>query len=91
MNVLSLIIILTILVFIYIKINTRGFEFQGRLMKVISKISLSKNNHILIIQVMEKYYLCASNQEGVQILESLDEARVLEYMDMYKATLFKKR
>lgn len=91
MNVLSLIIILILLVFIYIKVNARGFDFQNKFMKIISKTSLSKDNYIFIIQVMEKYYLCTSNQGGIQIIENLDEAKVLEYMDMNRATLFKKR
>ena len=90
MNLLALILILGILLFIYIKLNFRGFETQNKLMKIICKTSLSKDSHILIMKVIDKYYLCSSNQSGVNIIEHLDENKVLEYIDTKKATLLKK-
>lgn len=90
MNLLALVLILVILLFIYVKINFKTVESQNKFMKVICRLSLSKENQMLILRIMEKYYLCCSNQNGVEIIENLDESKVLEYMNMKKTTLSKK-
>ncbi|HJD00114.1 MAG TPA: flagellar biosynthesis protein [Candidatus Dwaynia gallinarum] len=90
MNVFALILILVLLIFVYIKINFRNIDIQSKLMKIICKISLSKDNHILIVKIMEKYYLCSSTQNDFKIIENLDESQVCSYLNSKKSVLPKK-
>ncbi|BAK80182.1 MULTISPECIES: flagellar biosynthetic protein FliO [unclassified Candidatus Neoarthromitus] len=86
MNVFSLILILVILMLIYVKLNFKGIQSQNLFIKVISRVAISKDNYILIIRVIDKYYLCSSTQRGINVIEHLDESKVLECMNNRKST-----
>lgn len=86
MNVFSLILILVILMLIYVKLNFKGIQSQNLFIKVISRVAISKDNYILIVRVMDKYYLCSSSQKGISVIEHLDESKVLECMSKRKST-----
>lgn len=90
MNLLALILILIILIIVYVKINFNNIHIQNKLMKIISKVSLSKDNSILILKIMEKYYLCSSTQSDFKIIENLDEDQVLDYLKCKETVLPKK-
>ena len=49
-------------------------------------MAISKDNYILIIRVIDKYYLCSSTQRGINVIEHLDESKVLECMNNRKST-----
>lgn len=80
MNLFALILILIILIIVYVKINFKNIDVQNKLMKIICKVSLSKDNSILILKIMEKYYLCLSTQRDFKIIENLDENQVFDYL-----------
>lgn len=86
MNVFALILILVILMIVYIKLNFKGMQNQNIFIKVISRAYISKDNYILIVKVMDKYYLCSSSHGGVNLIEHLDESKVLECMKKRKST-----
>ena len=90
MNLFALILILLVLIFVYVKINFKGIELQNKLMKIICKLSLSKDNHLLVIKIMEKYYLCTSTNNEFKIFETLDEHEVCNYLQTKRSVLLKK-
>lgn len=90
MNVVALIVILILLVFVYFKVNYKNFYINNQLIKIICKVSLSKDNHILIIKLMEKYYLCSSTQNDFRIIENIDESKIETYFN-YKKTMLPKK
>lgn len=90
MNFVVLILILVLLLFIYIKLNFKNIDVQGRLIKIICKTSLSKENCILIMKIMDKYYLCSSTPNEFKIIEHLDENQVCEHLNSKRTTLLKK-
>ncbi|HBN27659.1 MAG TPA: hypothetical protein DEF85_09170 [Clostridiaceae bacterium] len=47
---------------------------QGKLIKVVEKVSLSQNSYIAIVLVDGKPYLMSGGEKGVQILKELDES-----------------
>ncbi len=88
MNLLALIFILFILLLIYFYV--KNMDQGSRMMKILSRISLSKDNHLMVIKVIDKFYLCSSNQKGFNIIEELEEEKVYEYINGKRTTLFKK-
>ena len=90
MNILALISILLILIFVYVKINFKNINVQNKLMKIICKLSLSKDSHILVIKIMENYYLCSSTQQEFKIIENLDKDQVANYLNLKESVLLKK-
>lgn len=90
MNLFALVLILIILSFVYAKINFKNFNFNNRLMSIVCKISLSKDNHILVIKIMEKYYLCSSTQNDFKIIEDIDKSELENYLN-YKKTILPKK
>lgn len=90
MNVLALITILLILIFVYIKINFKNINVQNKLMKVICKLSISRDSQLLVVKIMEKYYLCSSTQREFKIIENLDEDQIVNYLNLKESVLLKK-
>lgn len=90
MNFIALIFILVLLIFVYFKLNLKNIDVQSRLMKVVCKTSLSKDSCILIMKIIDKYYLCSSTQSEFKIIEQLDENQVCEHLNSKRTTLLKK-
>lgn len=90
MNILALIAILILLMLIYMKVNFKNINVQNKLMKIVCKLSLSKDSQILVIKIMENYYLCSSNQNEFKIIENLDRDQVIKYLSPKDNTLLKK-
>lgn len=84
------VLILILLLFLYVKLNFKNIYIQGSLIKIICKTSLSKENCILIIKIMDKYYLCSSTPNEFKIIEHLDENQVCEHLNSKRMTLLKK-
>ncbi|MCM1992659.1 flagellar biosynthetic protein FliO [Oceanirhabdus seepicola] len=55
------------------KIFGKGDIVKGNKMKVIERLQLSKDNALLIVLVEDRYYLMASSQGKIEILEELDK------------------
>ena len=90
MNFLAIILIFVLVMFVYLKVNFKNFNVQNKLIKVICKVAISKDNYILIVQIMEKYYLCSSSNNSFNVIENLDEEKVISYMSSKKSTLLEK-
>lgn len=89
MNVVALILILVLLFLVYAKINFKNFNSQNGLVKIISKTPISKDSYILIVKIMEKYYLCSSTQNDFKIIENINGDELNNYLNFKKAVLSK--
>ena len=91
MNYFVIVLIFVMVVFVYLRINFKNINVQNKLIKIICKVSINKDNHVLIIKIMEKYYLCSSSQNEFKIIENLDEEKVATYIETKKNILLEKR
>lgn len=72
-TLLKIIVVLPfVLMLIYISIKYGGGKLQdlqkGKYMKILDRLSLSKENNILVVQIGEKAYVVSSVQGKIEIL-----------------------
>lgn len=90
-----------ILLLLYISLKYGGIKLQklqnGKYMKIIDRIALSKDNSILVVKIGEKAYAISSNSNKIEILFELPKEEIViienskeipQYEDMKE--LFKK-
>jgi flagellar protein FliO/FliZ len=79
---LQLVVILPFILFlIYLSLKVGGSKFQnlqnGRFIKVLERVSLSKENSILAVKIGQKAYVISSSNGRVEILLELSDEEVL--------------
>ena len=90
-----------ILLILYVSLKYGGNKLQklqnGRYMKILDRISLSKENSIVVVKIGEKAYAVSSSQKDIRVLFELPREEIItiennkdipEYEDMKE--LFKK-
>lgn len=69
-----------ILCLIYIFFKFGGGKFQqiqnGRFIKILERVPLSKDNSMLVLKIGEKAYVVSSTMNGVEIINELNQADI---------------
>lgn len=80
--ILKLIILLPLIIFIiYITFRYGGIKFRniqnGRYVRILDRIPLSKDNTLLIVKIGEKGYIMTSTHERIEILQEIKNEDLL--------------
>lgn len=71
-----------IIILIYISIKYGGGKLQdlqkGKYMKILDRLSLSKENNILVVKIGEKAYVVSSTQGKIEILFEVPEEDIFK-------------
>ncbi|MFA9398589.1 MAG: flagellar biosynthetic protein FliO [Clostridiaceae bacterium] len=83
LSVLKLIIFLPLILFmIYFSLKYGGSKlnnFQnGKFIKIIERVNLSKDNSVVLTKLGEKYYILSSSNSNVEILKELTEEEAIK-------------
>lgn len=71
-----------VLILFYISVKFGGSKLQsiqnGRMIKVLERVALSKDNSLVIVKIGEKGYVLASSNGKIEKLMELDDKELLE-------------
>ena len=85
--------LLVILPLIYLSLKLGGNKLQnvqnGNYMKVIEKLSVSKENSLLVIKIGEQGYIFSSTGTKMEIIKELTEEQVSEIQKSKQITQYK--
>lgn len=85
--------LLVILPLIYLSLKFGGNKLQnvqnGTYMKVLEKLSVSKENSLLIIKIGDQGYIFASTGDKMEIIKELTLEQILEIQESKKITQYK--
>ena len=86
MMILQLVFTLTfILGLIYLSLKYGGTKLQsiqnGRYIKIIERVPVTKDNYLLVVKMGEKGYVITSAAGKIDILKDLDEDELLKLQD----------
>lgn len=83
LTILKLIIFVPFIIFlIYLSLKVGGSKLQdiqnGRFLKILERVQVSKENYILVIKIGEKGYVVSSTSNNIEILKELTEEELLK-------------
>lgn len=83
---INILLILPFIVFlIYISLKYGGTGLQklqnGRLIRILERVPISKENSILVVKIGSKSYVITSTNHSIEILKELDESEELKLLE----------
>lgn len=79
-----------ILILIYLlgkAVNKTNISPPGRYIKILERLSISKESSILVIKIGDKAYIMANNSGKTEILKELEQEEILKIEQMKKENM----
>lgn len=92
--ILRLIIFVPFIIFlIYLSLKVGGSKLQniqnGRFLKILERVQISKENYILVIKIGEKGYVMSSTNDKIEMLMELTDEELLKVPSSVKIPEYK--
>lgn len=90
--ILQIVIFLPFIIFlIYLSLKYGGTKFQsmqnGKYIKVLERVSISKDISILLVKLGDKIYVMSSSASGIKELKELDEEEITKFNNIKEETI----